>query len=199
MQIVAANLSCERGGRLAFSNLDFAVAAGEFLQLTGPNGAGKSSLLRIIANLGDISSGHIELHNGDSDLTLAQQSHYIAHADAAKTALTVTENLQFWGDFLGGDNIAGALGSLNLQTLADYPVALLSAGQKRRLALARLSLVPRKIWLLDEPSVGLDEASQGLLVGLMQQHLNAGGLIIAATHVPLGVEPDRNLILQGKS
>jgi heme exporter protein A len=197
MQITAENLSCERGGRTVFSNQNFALGSGEFLQLTGPNGSGKSSLLRLLANLSEPSLGHITLEGGSSDLTLGQQAHYIAHSDASKSALTVTENLAFWRDFLGGGDLQRALDSVNLSTLADYPVALLSAGQKRRLALARLALVPRAIWLLDEPSVGLDEASQKLLVALMSEHLKAGGLIAAATHVPLGVKPHRNLHLGG--
>ena len=104
----------------------------------------------------------------------------------------------FWRDFLGGSNLQHALESVNLSALADYPVALLSAGQKRRLALARLALVSRVIWLLDEPSVGLDEASQKLLVALMSGHLREGGLIVAATHVPLGLKPHKNLHLNGK-
>jgi heme exporter protein A len=199
MLVKAENLSCERGGRMVFSNLNFEVAAGELLQLTGPNGAGKSSLLRVIAGLSDVNSGQITVENGSADLTLAQQAHYIAHSDAAKSALTVTENLKFWNDFLGSGNINEVLASMNLQALADYPVALLSAGQKRRLALARLGLVQRKIWLLDEPSVGLDEASQAVLVDLMQQHLRANGIIIAATHVDLGLTPDKTLALQAKS
>lgn len=198
MQITAENLSCERGGRTVFSNQNFALGSGEFLQLTGPNGSGKSSLLRLLANLSEPSLGHITLEGGSSDLTLGQQAHYIAHSDASKSALTVTENLAFWGDFLGGGDLQRALDSVNLSTLADYPVALLSAGQKRRLALARLALVPRAIWLLDEPSVGLDEASQKLLMALMSGHLKAGGLIVAATHVALGVKAEKNLHLDGK-
>jgi heme exporter protein A len=198
MQITAENLSCERGGRLVFSNQNFALGSGEFLQLTGPNGSGKSSLLRLLANLGEPSLGKITLDGGSPDLTLGQQAHYIAHSDASKSALTVTENLRFWRDFLGGGDLQQALESVNLSALADYPVALLSAGQKRRLALARLTLIPRVIWLLDEPSVGLDEASQKLLVALMSGHLKDGGLIIAATHVPLGVKAKKNLHLGDK-
>lgn len=198
MQITAENLSCERGGRTVFSNQNFSLGSGEFLQLAGPNGSGKSSLLRLLANLSEPSVGKITLEGGSSDLTLGQQAHYIAHSDASKSALTVTENLVFWRDFLGGGGLQHALESVNLSALADYPVALLSAGQKRRLALARLALVPRAIWLLDEPSVGLDEASQKLLVALMSKHLKAGGLIVAATHVPLGLKPQKNLYLNGK-
>jgi len=198
MRITAENLSCERGGRTVFSNQNLALGSGEFLQLTGPNGSGKSSLLRLLANLSEPSLGKITLEGGSPELTLGQQAHYIAHSDASKSALTVTENLIFWRDFLGGGDLQHALESVNLSALADYPVALLSAGQKRRLALARLALVPRVIWLLDEPSVGLDEASQKLLVALMSKHLKSGGLIVAATHVPLGLKPQKNLYLNGK-
>jgi heme exporter protein A len=197
MQITAENLSCERGGRTVFSNQDFKLGSGEFLQLTGPNGSGKSSLLRLLANLGEPSLGKINLEGGSPDLTLGQQAHYIAHSDASKSALTVTENLCFWRDFLGGGDLMRALQAVNLAALAEYPAALLSAGQRRRLALARLALVPRAIWLLDEPGVGLDEASQKLLAGLMNGHLREGGLIVAATHVSLGLEPDKNLHLGG--
>ena len=195
MQITAENLSCERGGRTVFSNQNFALGSGEFLQLTGPNGSGKSSLLRLLANLSEPSLGNITLEGGSPDLTLGQQAHYIAHSDASKSALTVTENLNFWRDFLGGGDLMRALQAVNLAALADYPAALLSAGQRRRLALARLALVPRPIWLLDEPSVGLDESAQKLLAGLMNGHLREGGLIVAATHVPLGLKPDASLVL----
>lgn len=200
MKITATDLACERGGRIVFTDLNFAVESGKFLQLTGPNGAGKSSLLRLISGLSEPSQGSLKLAGGgDSDLTLAEQAHYIAHGEASKSALSVAENLVFWRDFLGGGDLANALGAVNLASLADYPVALLSEGQKRRLALARLALANRPIWLLDEPSVGLDEASQKLLLGLMRQHLKTNGIIIAATHVPLGLKPDQNLHLSGAS
>lgn len=198
MQLSAENLACERGGRTVFSNQNFSLRSGELLQLTGANGAGKSSLLRLLANLSEPSHGKISLEGGAPDLTSGQQAHYIAHSDASKSALTVSENLKFWRDFMGGGDLQGALSAVNLAPLADYPVALLSAGQRRRLALARLALVPRAIWLLDEPSVGLDEASQKLLVALLNGHLKAGGLIVAATHVPLGVKADKNLHLEGR-
>jgi heme exporter protein A len=197
MRITAENLSCERGGRTVFSNQNFKLGSGEFLQLTGPNGSGKSSLLRLVANLSEPSLGKITLEGGSSDLTLGQQAHYIAHSDASKSALTVTENLIFWRNFLGGGDLMRALQAVNLAALADYPAALLSAGQRRRLALARLALVPRAIWLLDEPGVGLDDSSQKLLAGIMNGHLREGGLIVAATHVPLGLNPDKNLHLGG--
>ncbi len=114
-----------------------------------------------------------------------------------KPALTVAENIDFWAAFLGGDAAAEALETFGLTRLASYPAGLLSAGQKRRLALARLVAARRAIWLLDEPTVGLDVASQEKLAAVMRQHLSSGGLIIAATHVPLGLEPDRRLELGG--
>ena len=197
MQLSAENLACERGGRTVFSNQTFTLGSGEILQLTGPNGSGKSSLLRLLASLSEPSHGKISLAGGAAELSPGQQAHYIAHSDANKSALTVTENLIFWRDFLGGGDLMRALQAVNLSALADYPVALLSAGQRRRLALARLALVPRAIWLLDEPSVGLDESAQKLLAGLMNGHLREGGLIVAATHVPLGLDPDKNLHLGG--
>jgi heme exporter protein A len=199
MKITATGLACERGGRTVFTDVNFTVESGNFLQLTGPNGAGKSSLLRLIAGLGDPVQGHLKLERGDGDLSLGEQAHYIAHGEASKSALSVAENLMFWRDFLGGGDLVGALAAVNLASLADYPVALLSEGQKRRLTLARLALASRPIWLLDEPSVGLDADSQKLLVGLMRHRLKTNGIIIAATHVPLGLEPDQSLRLSGAS
>jgi heme exporter protein A len=197
MRITAENLSCERSGRLVFSGVNFTAAGGEFLQLTGPNGAGKSSLLRLLNGLSEASHGTVKVEDGATDLTLGQQAHYIGHSDASKSALTVRENLGFWRDFLGGGDVETALAAVNLSALTSYPLALLSAGQKRRAALARLALVPRDIWLLDEPSVGLDEASQHLLVSMMQRHLDHSGILIAATHVPLGLTPHKKLALSG--
>ncbi len=199
MKITATDLACERGGRIVFTELNFAVESGRFLELTGPNGAGKSSLLRLLSGLSEPRHGRLKLAGGGGDLTLAEQAHYIAHGEASKSALSVAENLIFWRDFLGGGDLANALGAVNLASLADYPVALLSEGQKRRLALARLALVTRPIWLLDEPSAGLDAASQKLLISLMRQHLKSDGIIIAATHVSLGLKPDQSLHLSGAS
>jgi heme exporter protein A len=189
------NLQCDRGGRTVFANVSFRVAAGEMLQLTGPNGSGKSSLLRLIAGLNEQASGTVVLNGGNADLAIGQQAHYIAHQEAVKAALTVEENLNFWRDFLGGGDTAAALAALDLTRLASYHAGLLSAGQKRRLALARLALVPRALWLLDEPTVGLDTASQAKLATLMGEHLAKGGIIVAATHVALGLEAQVKLEL----
>lgn len=197
MELKADNLTCERGGRTVFRGVRFSLSAGNLMQLTGPNGSGKSSLLRLIAGLNEQVAGTVTLEGGDGDMSIGQQAHYIAHQEAVKTALTVAENLAFWRDFMGRGDVAGALEAFNLTRLSSYPAGLLSAGQKRRLALARLVLVPRALWLLDEPTVGLDTASLARLVAVMTRHLEQGGLIIAATHVALGREPDVRLDLSG--
>lgn len=197
MELLAKDLTCERGGRIVFRNVSLALKPTQLMQLTGPNGSGKSSLLRLIAGLNEAQHGEIALAGGNAELSIGQQAHYIAHQEAVKTALTVEENLRFWRDFMGGGGIAEALHAFDLTRLASYPAGLLSAGQKRRLALARLVLVPRVLWLLDEPTVGLDTASLARLAGVMARQLDQGGMIIAATHVPLGREPDCRLELGG--
>ena len=138
VELEAISLACERGGRAVFSDVSFSLAAGQLLELSGPNGSGKSSLLRLIAGLGEPANGEIALKRRHSDLTIGQQSHYAAHQEAIKSPLTVAENLEFWGDFLGGGDLAAALAAFDLADLALYPAALLSAGQKRRLSLSRL-------------------------------------------------------------
>ena len=190
MQLIGTDLSCERGGRTVFSGISFAVRRGEVLEITGPNGAGKSTLLRLVAGLSESAQGALKLEDGGTDLTVGQQAHYVAHQDAIKPALSVSENLRFWGDFLGGGEVERALQSFSLEPMGQYPAGLLSAGQKRRLALSRLALVPRLIWLLDEPTVGLDQGSREQLFNIMRAQLRAGGLILVATHVPLGIAPD---------
>jgi heme exporter protein A len=194
--VTATTLACYRGGRQVFSGLEFGLAAGQLMEVRGPNGTGKSSLLRMIAGLNEPSAGSLSFDGGDKDKTLGQQAHYIAHQDAIKPALTVAENLAFWQRYLGGGDVAQALAVFALEHLAATPAALLSAGQKRRLALSRLAVSPRPLWLLDEPSVGLDEASHQRLVALVLNHLAAGGLVMATTHVPLGLEPHHILRIE---
>lgn len=189
LRLAAAGLGCVRGTREVFHDVDFELSAGEALALTGPNGAGKSSLLRLIAGLLHTSAGRIELAGGAADLTIPEQAHYQGHLDAFKPSLTVAENLVFWIHYLGGSAQPGAaLESLGIGGLADLPAAYLSAGQRRRLSLARLIAVPRPIWLLDEPTSALDAAAQARLTELMRAHLAGGGMIVAATHGPLGIE-----------
>ena len=189
LRLSAAGLGCVRGQRGVFHDVDFELSAGEAMALTGPNGAGKSSLLRLIAGLLRASAGRIGLEGGAAELTIAEQAHYQGHLDALKPALTVAENLAFWIHYLGSAGAPGAaLGAVGIASLADLPAAYLSAGQRRRLSLARLVAVPRPIWLLDEPTSALDAAAQAQLTELMRQHLAGGGIIVAATHGPLGID-----------
>ncbi len=201
MQIEASALAIERGGRIIFTNIGFRLGAGEALLVTGPNGAGKSSLLRALAGLLPLAKGRIAV--APEGGRLAELCHYVGHDDALKPSLTVTENLEFWAALLAsGAGVAGdratkieaALTRLGLARIADLPAAYLSAGQKRRAALARLLAVHRPLWLLDEPATALDAASQKVLGGMLAAHLDEGGMIIAATHAPLGL-PARELAL----
>jgi heme exporter protein A len=190
MRLLGRGVKCVRGGREVFSELDFAAASGEVLAVTGPNGSGKTSLLRIVAGLLASAAGSIDLEDGDRELTVAEQAHYLGHRDAMKPALSVKENLTFWRDFLGGEvsDAAESLAAVGLDHAAHLPAAYLSAGQRRRLSIARLLAVRRPIWLLDEPTSALDSGGQNLFAALMRDHLARGGLIIAATHAPLGME-----------
>lgn len=195
MQLAGNNLACIRGGRAVFTQLNFSVAGGEALLVTGRNGAGKSSLLRVIAGLVRLADGKLSLEGGDPEASIGEQAHYLGHQDAMKPALSVAENLRFWAAYLG--NAAGdvepALEAVALAPLAGLPAAYLSAGQRRRLSIARLVAVKRPIWLLDEPTSALDAASQARLAGLMRDHLAGGGLIVAATHGPIGLEAPREM------
>jgi heme exporter protein A len=189
MRLSGRGVRCIRGGREVFSGLDFDAAAGEVLALVGPNGAGKTSLLRLIAGLLAGSGGSINLAGGEDELTLAEQAHYLGHRDALKPSLSVLENLSFWREFLGGrgSDPATSLAAVGLGHAGHLPAAYLSAGQRRRLSIARLLAVRRPVWLLDEPTSALDIAGQGMFAELMTDHLRGGGMIVAATHAPLGV------------
>jgi len=197
MRLSAVDLACHRGGRDVFAGLSFAVASGEVLTVTGRNGAGKSSLLRTIVGLVRLAQGKLSLEGGDQELTIAEQAHYLGHQDALKPSLTVAENLRFWAGFLGTQaaDIHPALTAVGLDELSSLPAAYLSAGQRRRLSIARLIAVKRPIWLLDEPTSTLDTSAQDRLAGLMQAHLAEGGLIMAATHGAIGLESARELRL----
>jgi heme exporter protein A len=203
-RLSGSDLACIRGGRQVFRDLSFAVGAGEALAVTGPNGVGKSTLLRLAAGLVRPTQGRLELEGGDPEMTVGEQAHYLGHLDALKPALSVTENLEFWTDFLGGaagrtkgSSARAALAAVGLDGLAHLPATYLSAGQRRRLSLARLVAVERPIWLLDEPTSALDAAAQAMLANLMRAHLADGGLILAATHGPIGLDGVKELRLGG--
>ncbi|KPL53752.1 cytochrome C biogenesis protein CcmA [Prosthecomicrobium hirschii] len=197
LRLDARGLACQRGGRLVFHDLGFSVSGGEALVVTGPNGAGKSTLLRVIAGLVAASEGRIALEGGDADLSIAQQAHYFGHADALKPALTVEENLGFWRGFFGrpAATADAALAAVGIGHLAGLPAAYLSAGQRRRLSLARLLVSDRPIWLLDEPTSALDAASEARFTAIVAGHQRAGGIVVAATHQPLLFSAVRSLVL----
>lgn len=197
MRLSATDLACRRGGREVFAGIDFSLTDGCALAVTGRNGAGKSSLLRIVAGLLRPAGGRLWLEAGDPELTLAEQVHYLGHQDAVKPSLTVGENLQFWVGFFGGGAIKAheALALVGLGDIDGVPAAYLSAGQRRRLSIARLLAIKRPIWLLDEPASTLDAAGKDRLTEFMQSHLANGGLILAATHGALGLSAAQELSL----
>ena len=198
MQLVADNLCLDRGGRRIVEAVSFVVGAGEALVLSGPNGAGKTSLLRAIVGFLPPAAGQVRLIGGEEDSAIAEQCHFAGHRDGVKAGLTVRENGRFFAQYLGETDTHGvmaALDRLGLAGLADIPAAYLSAGQRRRLGLTRLLLARRPLWLLDEPTASLDAASAATLVHVISDHRAGGGLLVAATHVPLGLTVARELQL----
>jgi heme exporter protein A len=195
--LAALNVSCQRGGRLVFRDLSFELSPGQALLVTGPNGAGKTSLLRQLAGLLPLAGGGLRLEGAGPEAELPELCHYVGHLNAVKTSLSVGENLAFWAEFLGanGASLAPALDAFGLAPLADLPAGLLSAGQKRKLALSRLFTAQRPIWLLDEPQTSLDAASLKLLDAAIASHLDAGGIAIVASHVALKAKFTRKLAL----
>jgi len=203
LRLIAHSLELIRNERILFSNLGFELGSGEALALVGPNGAGKSSLLRALLGFLYLNAGTVKLE-GAGEETLAEVAHYIAHADGLKTALTAGENLSFWAKILAlrTKKTTGsiffeplspkkALEKLRLDHIEQVPVAFLSAGQRRRVALARLLVAARPIWFLDEPTTALDAATVQIFAQICAEHLENGGLILAATHLDLGFKATR--------
>ena len=197
MKLMAEAVSVMRGDRMVVTHLSFGVEAGEALVLVGPNGAGKTTLIRCIAGLLKPSAGQIRLEGAQPERTLGEECHYVGHLNGVKASLTVEENATFWSRYLGGasEQIEPALATFGLVTARNLPAGYLSAGQRRRLALARLLLAARPVWLLDEPAVSLDRAAQQTLTTVVDAHLATGGLVVAATHAPLGFARSRELQL----
>jgi heme exporter protein A len=182
------NLACVRGGRLVFRDLNFRIARGGILQVEGPNGSGKTSLLRLIAGLLAPAAGAIRLDASSDADARRDFVGWLGHQDAAKSQLTPRETLAFFARlYRADDHVETALGEVGLGRAADLPCQYLSAGQKRRLALARLKLTCRPLWLLDEPLAALDTQGKSLIADLLRAHMNTGGIAIAATHEPLGL------------
>lgn len=191
MRLCAEELGGERSGSIIFEGVEFALGEGESLTVTGVNGAGKSTLLRIVAGLLPPAAGEVRLEDGGEQWPTAQSAaHYLGHLNAMKAALTVEENLRFWRDFSGERHLetGEALEMVGLGGIGHLPFGYLSTGQRRRAAIARLLVNYRPVWLLDEPTAGLDKASERQFSALMQAHLDDGGMIVAATHQPLGLK-----------
>ena len=189
--LTAERLACARGDRKLFENLSFRVKAGQALAVEGANGSGKTSLLRLIAGFLSPAAGRLIVQdaNGDSDDAeeRGKKIGWLGHHDGLKPQLTVQEQLTFWAALYRGIANAEVLAQVGLARQADLPCRYLSAGQKRRLALARLQVSGRPLWLLDEPFAALDTSGQALVAQLMALHCGQGGIIIAATHDPLGL------------
>ncbi len=205
MLLIAENLVLSRGGRTVIDGLSLRLSNGEALLLTGANGTGKTTLLRALAGFLPPAVGEIRIENENDDRELGELCHFVGHLDGIKPHLTAVENLAFWAAYLdgdssgnGGDRLACALNKFGLAALADVPAGYLSAGQKRRLALSRLAAAHRPLWLLDEPTASLDAASVTLLIDAVNAHRADGGLVIAATHLPLAFENAKEVRLGPK-
>lgn len=189
IRLIVDDLAVARGIRVIFEGLSFTLQNGTALVLTGPNGIGKTTLLRTLAGFMQPAAGVIALEDDrNTDQSLGEQCHYVGHLNGVKPSLSVAENLAFFADFLGGNSHDSGSASeiLTLSSLTDIPAGYLSAGQKRRLGLARLLCARRPIWLLDEPAVSLDARSTEILASMVVKHLAEGGIVISATHTPLG-------------
>lgn len=199
-----SELAARRGDDRIFSGIHLALQAGESLVLTGRNGTGKSTLIRVIAGLLPADEGKVSVTANGAVIPRASEAmHYLGHRNAMKRELSVEENLAFWksfmGDFAGGSglDVDAAAGELGLAELLHLPFGYLSAGQQRRMAMAKLLVAWRPIWLLDEPTAALDRQSDALFGRIMQGHLARGGIIIAATHQELGLENAGRLEMKG--
>ncbi len=204
MQLIAENLAARRGEDLIFVNVSFHLQAGEALILTGKNGSGKSTLLRVIAGLLRPEKGSVTVSDSQAaeSRSAAEASHYLGHRNAMKTELTVAENLDFWRSFLGSERSTGlsieeAADAVGLPGITHLPFGYLSAGQQRRFAFAKLLVAHRPVWILDEPTAALDTSADRLFAELIEAHRRKGGIVVAATHQPLGLGGTRELKMAG--
>ncbi|KQO73833.1 heme ABC exporter ATP-binding protein CcmA [Rhizobium sp. Leaf262] len=205
MLLTAENLSARRGEDLIFMNVSFKLTSGQALVLTGPNGSGKSTLLRVLAGLFRPETGSVKIAGEgiETGTQASEASHYLGHRNAMKQELSVFENLSFWKDFLGDFNggasltIEEAAETVGLSGITHLPFGYLSAGQQRRFAMAKLLVSWRPVWILDEPTAALDASADVMFTGLVKAHLARGGIVVAATHQPLGLETAQELRMTG--
>lgn len=198
MHLVAKNLAAQRGGEILFHHLDFMLQPTQLMTVTGSNGAGKSTLLRIIAGLLEAHEGSICLSDEGVDFNVGVGCHYLGSQNAMKSLLSVEDNLTFWAHFQGDPQLSvrDALKRVELSGLEQLPYGVLSTGQKRRVAIARLLISYRPVWILDEPTSGLDTNATSLFANIMAEHLKTSGMIIAATHLPLGIPETEHILLE---
>jgi heme exporter protein A len=205
MRLTAEDLSARRGEDLLFSNICFSLTRGDALLLTGRNGSGKSTLLRVVAGLLPAVSGRLAFDDPTAAESLrpAEACHYLGHRNAMKPELTAAENLAFWKAFFSGSHphrgltVEGAAAAVELESILHLPFGYLSAGQQRRMAFAKLLVAHRPVWILDEPTAALDTAAEALFSRLIRGHLDEGGIALAATHQPLGLEATHRLEMKG--
>ncbi|MDK4719712.1 MULTISPECIES: heme ABC exporter ATP-binding protein CcmA [Rhizobium] len=205
MHLCAENLAARRGEDLIFSNVSFDLEGGDALVLTGRNGSGKTTLLRVVAGLLKPEKGRVTFtgSDGESSRPPGETSHYLGHRNAMKSELTVAENLTFWktflGDVPGGSGLAAdeAADAVGLAGITHLPFGYLSAGQQRRIAFAKLLVAHRPIWILDEPTAALDSSADRLFAELIIAHQKSGGIVLAATHQPLGLENVQEMRMTG--
>lgn len=202
--LTVSSLAARRGDDRLFSGVHFALRSGESLVLTGRNGTGKSTLIRVIGGLLPADEGAVQVEvDGAPVPRAAEAMHYLGHRNAMKRELSVEENLAFWktfmGDFAGGagQDVETAAHELGLAELLHLPFGYLSAGQQRRMAMAKLLVAWRPVWLLDEPTAALDKQSDLVVARIMTRHLGRGGIIVAATHQDLGLEKAARLEMKG--
>ncbi|MFN7103241.1 MAG: heme ABC exporter ATP-binding protein CcmA [Pseudorhizobium sp.] len=203
MRLRAEGLAARRGEDLLFSDVSFELGSGDALVLTGRNGSGKSTLLRVVAGLLPADAGRVLWAGEGETIRACEAGHYLGHRNAMKAELTVQENLSFWKSFLGnlhggaGVSVAEAADRVGLGGIAHLPFGYLSAGQQRRMAFAKLLVAYRPVWILDEPTAALDARAEQTFTDLIKQHLAAGGMLLAATHQPLGLENAMELRMTG--
>ncbi len=215
LRLEVEGLALERGGARLAGAVSFRAGPGEYVEIVGPNGAGKTTLLRTLAGLVKPAEGRITLASNLGPLAAEDRAaslHLLGHRDGLKGALDVSAHVRFWEALYGGTDRAGTgraetegpetegtsvLALLGLEGLSARPAATLSAGQARRLALARLLIAPRPLWLLDEPAAGLDLEGRARLLGLVGDHLEGGGIVVAAVHEPIGAAANARVSLPG--